>query len=218
MSIKDSFYIKQIDFKTAERVVERCHYAHRKASCVYSFGLFNNENHRLVGVIIYGIPASDFVCKCICGESEKRNVYELTRLYVDDGLPKNCESYLISNTIKLLDREIIISYSDTQYGHIGIVYQATNFIYTGLSLPHKDPVSNNRHNRHNKNRLSDGFVIRSPKHRYIYFNANKRRKKELIKKLKLPILPYPKSNRNVPKTSFENISDMKGGYFNGSKV
>jgi hypothetical protein len=33
----------------------------------------------------------------------------------------------------------------------------------------------------------------SLKHRYIYFNSDKRRKKELLKKLKYKILPYPKS-------------------------
>mgnify|MGYP003591506237 CR=1 FL=1 len=34
----------------------------------------------------------------------------------------------------------------------------------------------------------------SLKHRYIYFNADKRRKKELLKKLKYETLPYPKSS------------------------
>ena len=33
----------------------------------------------------------------------------------------------------------------------------------------------------------------SLKHRYIYLNADKKRKKELLKKLKYETLPYPKS-------------------------
>lgn len=32
----------------------------------------------------------------------------------------------------------------------------------------------------------------SMKYRYIYFNCSKTRKKELMKKLKYPVLPYPK--------------------------
>ena len=32
----------------------------------------------------------------------------------------------------------------------------------------------------------------SLKHRYIYFNCNQKRKKELLKKLKYKIQPYPK--------------------------
>ena len=33
---------------------------------------------------------------------------------------------------------------------------------------------------------------RAQKYRYVVFNANKRRKKELMKKLTYSILPYPK--------------------------
>ena len=36
------------------------------------------------------------------------------------------------------------------------------------------------------------FVERPRKHRYIFFNADRRRKRELLKKLRYPILPYPK--------------------------
>ena len=41
------------------------------------------------------------------------------------------------------------------------------------------------------------FVERPRKFRYVYFNANKKRKKELIKKLKYPKLPYPKGKGTV---------------------
>ena len=133
MSIKENYYIQRIDYTTAEEVVVKCHYAHRKATCSFAFGLFSKKPNKLVGVVIYGIPASHSLCESVCGWDERHNVYELTRLYVDDGLPKNLESFLVGNTIKLLDREIIVSYSDTEFNHIGIIYQATNFIYTGLS-------------------------------------------------------------------------------------
>ena len=59
--IKEKYIIEPIDYKTAETVVVKCHYAHRKCSCVKSFGLFSKSPKRLVGVIIYGIPASPFV-------------------------------------------------------------------------------------------------------------------------------------------------------------
>ena len=29
--------------------------------------------------------------------------------------------------------KIVVSYADTSKGHVGYVYQATNFIYTGMS-------------------------------------------------------------------------------------
>jgi hypothetical protein len=36
------------------------------------------------------------------------------------------------------------------------------------------------------------YVERPRKHRYVYFNAKGKRKKELLKLLKYKILPYPK--------------------------
>lgn len=229
MSIKDDYYIREINYHTAMNIVVRCHYAHRIAPCTRAFGLYSNKLNRIVGVCVYGSPASPSLCKGICGVEEENNVYELTRLYVDDGLGKNLESFLVGNTLKMLDKEIIVSYSDISMGHVGIIYQATNFYYTGLSAPHKDYVAlgEDGHELHEKTThevyggtkgileaMESGNVSirqrdRARKHRYIYFNCNKKRKKELLAKLNYPILPYPKQNTSVPITSTENIFDNK---------
>jgi hypothetical protein len=37
-------------------------------------------------------------------------------------------------------------------------------------------------------------VERPRKNKYVFFNANKRRKKELLRKLRYKILPYPKGD------------------------
>lgn len=235
MAIKDKYYIKEIDSNTANSVVVKCHYAHRKASCLRAFGLFSKSPNKLVGVVIYGMPVNHVLCEELCGFKERSNIYELTRLYIDDGRERNLESFLVGNTLKLLDREIIISYADTEMNHIGIVYQATNFYYIGTSSPgHRDyeyfdPVEGIRlHNKTLfdkfggadaiKSAMDMGMPItmkeRSVKHRYVYFNCDKKRKKELLKKLKYPILPYPKQNCPVPNTSDVNIGDGRlGGLF-----
>ena len=222
--IKDDYHITEIDYKTAMKVVVKCHYAHRVAPCTRAFGLYSNKTGVLVGVVVYGSPVGRGLCEGICGKEEVDNVYELTRLYVDDGLEKNLESFLVANTLKLLDKEIIVSYADTKWGHVGIVYQATNFYYTGLSSGHKDYFATiNGHTYHSKTLWEvyggvDGLhmgvesglfevVERSRKHRYVYFNCDKRRKKELLSKLRYPILPYPKQEGSVPITSTENIQD-----------
>ena len=139
------------------------------------------------------------------------NVYELNRLWVDDSVEKNGESYLISNTIKLLDKEIIVSFADSSQNHIGYVYQATNFIYCGLSAKFLDPKVRGLENQHHatyahgmtmqevKEKYGEEnvyYVERPRKHRYVYFNAkSKARKKELLAKLKYKIMEYPKSER-----------------------
>lgn len=231
MAIKDDYYIAEIDSQTAQNIIVRCHYAHRKAPCTRAFGLYSKQLNRIVGVVMYGSPVNHCLCESLCGFEERYNIYELTRLYVDDGLPKNLESFLVGNTIKLLDKEIIISYSDTEFDHVGIVYQATNFLYTGLSDGHKDYEEIDEHGKrlHSKsvirkyggvenvlaNLNGDTLYIkyRSQKHRYIYFNCNKRRKKELLAKLCYDVLPYPKQDHAVPTTSTVNIFDTKCGLF-----
>ena len=54
------------------------HYAKRLPSISYAFGLY--EDSKLVGVVTYGIPASNSLCEGICGKEYKEFVIELNRL------------------------------------------------------------------------------------------------------------------------------------------
>ena len=188
-------------------VVVTNHYLHRKCPCSHAFGLFEVATGNLKGVVTYGVPCSSTLLKGICGAEEMHNVYELNRLWVDDSVPRNGESFLIAGSIKLLDKEIIVSFADTSQKHIGYVYQATNFYYCGLSAPFRDPKVRGLEHKHHAS-YAHGMTIaqvrekygaenvyyqdRPRKHRYIYFNANRRRKRELLSKLKYEVLPYPK--------------------------
>ena len=211
MSIKENYYIKEIDYQTATKMIVEYHYLHRRAPCRYSFGLFDKNNDELVGCIMYGTPASRSLQKGICGVEEANNVIELTRLWIDDKVGKNAESFLIGNTIPLTKEDILVSYAEDGQGHVGYVYQATNWIYTGLSDKHVEWAvegENSSHSRHlfdkyggvNKAKeiLGDKIIRkeRPRKHRYIYFNCNKRRRKELVKKLRYTIQAYPKLHNN----------------------
>ena len=121
--------------------------------------------------------------------------------------PFNGESFLISQSIRRLDKEIIVTYAEIEHGHLGIVYQASNFFYCGLSSKFSDPrVKGLEHQHHttyarglNKQQLAEKYgeenvyyIDRPRKHRYVYFNAKKKRRKNLIKQLSYPILDYPK--------------------------
>lgn len=181
------------------------HYLHRSAPCSFAFGLCQKSDHKVIGVVIYGTPSSATLRSGICGKEEKDNVLELTRLWIEDGTPKNSESFLIGNTLPLVNKEIIVSFAEIQAGHSGTVYQATNWIYTGLSAKRSDwtikgielhgqTIADKYTAKEVRERYGDKFSIkdRPRKHRYIYFNAKGRRKKELIAKLKYQIEPYPK--------------------------
>jgi len=165
------------------------HYAKRLPQIMYAFGLY--ENGELLGVVTYGIPASPMLCLGICGKEYANNVLELNRLcLLNNG--KNQSSFLVSKSIKLLPKPtIVVSYADTAQGHIGYVYQATNFLFTGTTKERTD-MSNGegKHSRHGKDPNIRQF--RSAKHRYVYFHGDKRQKKELLSKLNYSIGAYPK--------------------------
>ena len=203
---KSIYDIRRIGYKQAMDVVVDRHYLHRKAPCSFAFGLFRKEGGQMDGVIVYGTPSSAPLRRGICGDEEKSNVIELTRLWVDDIAPKNSESFLIGNTIGMVDKEIVVSYAECAAGHIGTVYQATNWLYTGLSAKrtnwsapgltgHSQTIADKYTSEQMRSIYGDGFVLvdRPRKHRYVYLNCSKSRRKVLLRKLKYPLLPYPKN-------------------------
>jgi hypothetical protein len=199
----ENYSIKAIDYKTAMAVVIKEHYLHRKAPCSQAFGLFLNTE--LVGVICYGTPSSAPLRAGIAGKEHAKNVLELTRLWVCASVPKNGESFLIGNTLKLLNKEFVVSYADTAKGHLRIVYQATNWIYTGLSAKrtnwtvkgldkHCQTIADKYTQAELRERYGSDFslVPRSRKHRYIYINAKGPRRKFLLSLLRYKSQDYPK--------------------------
>ena len=166
------------------------HYAKRLPSISYAFGLF--EENTLIGVVTYGMPASPFLCIGVCGENYRDIVLELNRLCLQDN-KKNQASFLVSNSLKLLPKPcVVVSYADTAMGHVGYVYQACNFLFTGTTKERTDMAAENgKHSRHNKGN-KELRAHRSAKHRYIFMVGNKHQKKFLLSALKYEILPYPK--------------------------
>jgi hypothetical protein len=197
--------VKPIDNATAQQVVVKHHYLHRKAPCSQAFGLFDDAG-QLRGVVMYGTPSSSSLRAGIAGREHANNVVELTRLWIDDSTPKNSESYLIGNSIKHCGKEIVVSFAETSQNHLGIVYQATNWIYTGLSAKRTDwqvqGIDKHGHTWADKytavemrELFGDKFTLvpRSRKHRYIYLNAKGKKRKELLALLRYEQQPYPKT-------------------------
>lgn len=204
MSLKKNYVIKPISYKLAMEIVIKYHYLHRKAPCSFAFGLFLKDE--LKGVITYGTPSSSTLRSGIAGEHNKFNVIELTRLWICDTVPKNGESYLIGNTLKLVDKPIVVSYAEIEQGHTGIIYQATNWVYTGLSAKrknwtiegvnkHSQTIADKYTSKEIREIYGDKFklVDRPRKHRYVYINTkDKKLKSSLLKDLKYKIEKYPK--------------------------
>jgi hypothetical protein len=180
------------------------HYAKRIPSISWAFGFFRDGI--LSGVCTFGTPASSTLLRGVCGDKWSESVIELNRLVINNA-NKNDASFFISKSISMLPKpKIIVSYADTDMNHIGTVYQACNFIYTGLSSKFKDPKIRGLEHQHHatyangmsnddlKRKYGDRlyFEERSRKHRYIYFHGSKSGKKRMISDLKYKCYEYPK--------------------------
>ncbi len=186
-----SYQIQRISYEQTKPYILGIHYAKRMPSISFAFGLF--EEYDMVGVVTYGMPASPWLCKGICGDKHRHNVLELNRLVLKNNKP-NEASRLVCGSLKLLPSpKIIVSYADTAQGHTGYIYQACNFMFTGTTKPRTDIAGKDgKHSRHHLGDRSQR-VQRSAKHRYVFFIGNKREKRAFQSDLNYQVMEYPKS-------------------------
>lgn len=195
LELKD-IYFKEIDRESTKPFLLNKHYLKRMPPLSIAFGAFYKDD--LIGVLTFGKPPSNALCRGVCGDDFSSKVFELNRLYTIDSAPKNTESRFISYALKQLKDKnlIIISYADKAMNHSGYIYQATNWMYTGFTQSRTDIyVGKNNHSK-NYTPEQQSFVVRSvrsQKHRYIYICGDKRFKKSVLENLNYPIYnEYPK--------------------------
>ena len=184
------------------------HYAKRLAPISYAFGLYDKS--KLVGVMTFGCPPNKEYNdgKCVFNNM-KIKVLELNRLIVNDGLKKNSLSFFVSQSLRQLKKPLcIVSYADPNHNHYGFIYQATNWIYTGKSSPkHRYYFEDGSTFDIRRGIENKGKVVRVEKlkrtHRYLYFLANKKTKKNMYKNLKFDIKKYPKGDSQKYDTNYK---------------
>ena len=188
------------------------HYAKRIPSISHAFGLFDGTEP--LGYVTYGTPSSAPLRQGVAGVEYADKVLELNRLVfpnpVEDG-----PSILVSKSLRMLPRpSIVVSYADTAMGHIGYVYQACNFMYTGLSAKRTDWKIRGMEHMHGqtiadisrhvssgraeymRERFGDDFYLsdRPRKHRYIFITGSKSQKKQIRQRIIYDEQPYPKGD------------------------
>lgn len=201
-------YVRQIARVDCEHFILRIHYARRWPSISYAYGLYDKAE--LVGVATYGTPPSSPLRKGIAGEHNMNRVLELNRLCLKYNR-KNEASYLVAQSLKKLPKgSIVISFADTSQNHKGVVYQACNFRYFGLSAKRTDWKIRGKEHLHGhtvadefrgqtgraklmREKYGDDFYLqpRPRKHRYIYITGGKPYKK-LWNEIKYNQENYPK--------------------------
>jgi hypothetical protein len=196
--------VKPIPFGIAKPLVVRNHYLHSMpVGTELCFGVVVGD--RILGVVTFG--AGSYLSYRLVERALPDDCLTLSRMWLAEELPFNSESHVIGTVIRYLRRctdvKFLVTYADPAYGHVGTIYKATNWSYTGLSQPMSrydigDGIE--RHSRsvahtfgtHSIRWLSaHGLTIKAVpqggKHRYIYFLDLKWRDR-----LAVTILPYPK--------------------------
>ena len=208
--VKRTYKVKSIKKELCKEWLLYKHYAKRIPSISYAFGLFDSKI--MQGILTVGKPASNALCIGVCGKHNSKYVYELNRLCVNDGLKKNVLSYFVSQSLKMLNNIILVSYADTSQNHNGYIYQATNWIYTGATKERTDIGSeDNKHSRHYDKNIDykKNRKFRSSKHRYIFFIGSKKQKKQWLKELNYKIHAYPKGQNTNYDTSYKTTTQTE---------
>lgn len=121
------------EVKAARYAVEHWHYSRSMPTPpIIRFGVW--ENHQFIGVVLFSRGASDSLGKPYGLKTTE--VCELTRIALTDH--RSSVSKILSVAIAQLKRgnpglRLIVSYADPEYQHHGGVYQASNWLYAGMT-------------------------------------------------------------------------------------
>ena len=210
--------IRKATSKEVKFACQRFHYA-KKAHCGnYQYSIFNDERE-WCGVIIFADGANLHYGDqfgLIQGE-----LLELVRVALNGK--QECTSQCVAAAMRQLHKDaprikMLISYADTGQGHLGTIYQATNWFYLGVSkatVPTWIIKGKSIHNRtksrsYGSKTLEEiretidpnaSIIEGTDKHKYVYF-YDKKLKKKFLHLAK----PYPKRE-----TGSQNADTIKDG-------
>lgn len=172
------------------------HYAKTVPVNTFGYSVFNEENE-WCGVVLYGTGASPQIGKQY--NLAQGQVIEFVRMALN-GKQKEQVSRILSVSIKLFAKKnplvkLIVSYADQEQGHLGTIYQASNWFYLGeVKSP---PIIEGKHNKSMGGSIGAARKLLGrepevyypkPKHKYIY-PLDKRDREKYLHLAK----PYPRA-------------------------
>lgn len=192
---------------------KRYHYTGSADSIAWRWGLWNGPV--LHGVVAYNMLTAN-VCRSVFGAEHAQHVWHMSRLILSDKSPHNSESRLIGGSLKAIRQDYpevwaVLTYAAQHANHVGYVYQATNAIYTGLAAGGECVYLDERGIQRSRRgldiakhggaslerRAADRGWTRVDvprKHRYVYILGSKTQRRQRMKLLRYPVLPYPKKS------------------------
>jgi hypothetical protein len=175
------------DLGLATALVEKYHYAHGGSNtATYLHGLFRRDDRwkaNCLGVA-WWLPPTKSAALATYPENWQ-GVLSLSRLVVVPDVPKNAATFLMSQSRKLIDRNVwpcLVTYADDWRGHVGTIYRADNWQFVGKTKPQPVYVKDGRmvarksgpHTRTHTEMLALGCELlgRFSKSKYLRLPAN----------------------------------------------
>jgi hypothetical protein len=133
----------RVDWAThaaAKHAVENWHYSERMpASKLLKVGAW--ESGRFIGVVIFGGGGGNSTHGGKYGLKKAGDVCELVRVALRDHVTP--VSRIVAIALRFLNKSnpnlrMVVSFADTSQGHHGGIYQAGNWVYTGLTAPDRE--------------------------------------------------------------------------------
>lgn len=136
---KADWNVAGVDRDHAVALIERIHYAKGVAKqAVAVHGLYPSSWHwysECVGVA-WWLPPTRAAAERLAGEAWE-GVLALSRLAIEDDVPPNACSFLVSKSVRMLEPRwhTLVSYADSWRGHTGAIYRACGWEYDGMTKP-----------------------------------------------------------------------------------
>lgn len=180
---KKEWTVANCPIEKAVQLVADHHYAKGASNTrTYLHGLYPAVWHwydQCVGVA-WWIPPTKSCAQSLAGDGWQ-GVLSLSRLVIEPGVPKNAATFLMSKSMKMIDRDrwpVLVTYADEWRGHSGAIYKACGWAYDGTTAPQPCYVRNGvmmARKRGNMTRthaqmleIGCDFVGRFRKHRFVH--------------------------------------------------
>lgn len=136
---KSEWMVDDVKMQQAREIVSRLHYAKGSSqTAVFRHGLFRKQDFPLYisGCAMWMPPTKGAAQASTDGDW--RRVLALSRLVIEPDVPTNGASFLLSQSVKIIQRhgswDVLVTYADEWQGHTGAIYRACNWEYRGLTV------------------------------------------------------------------------------------
>lgn len=216
---KTKILVDYCSFNAAKYACTHWHYSQSMpAAKLVKFGVW--ENDKFIGAVVYARGANRNMLSPY-GLSQEEGC-ELARVALTDH--ETPVTKIIAITLKLLQKhsaglKLVVSYADARQGHLGIIYQAGNWLYMGSkkSTPMWFYKGRWTHNRSISSAIDHGSLTQGEadklekqdggiRHRYVYpLNPSIR------KVLQLQSKQYPKNMRDELESKASDFQSEEAG-------